>query len=819
MVKCKIHHNWLLIVGGNLMTFVKIINLKIMKQLKLKFAIFFLTMFSTITQLMAVNESEPNSLWNQADPINLGATANGTCVAGGDTDWWKVTTAQDGALNINLTATNSVYTWASIYDTTGAVLLYQNYTITNSTITWNGLAKGTYYINIRAFYTTDAPTYSFVPTVTPAPGIMETEPNGTPLQALTLLPNDSITGHIGFYYNNKRDTTDCYKVTTTKDGQLDLTITTLENNYVWVTLFDNTGTTVLASNYNNFNAGSSITISRKDLAAATYFIKIYSFYSNDFSGYALKSKFIQNPKTNDVEPNNVTTAALNYTTGSTVTGHIGFYKNGLRDLIDYYKVNITSSGKLDLTVTNHMLNYVWVKLYDINGTTILAQNYTANTPEASITISYNNLAKGIYYIGVNSFYASDYSSYTLSSTFQSAGGDDPEKNNSASRAKLVGGYSNQNGNVGYYSNASTDVIDWHKLDYFSDSGPLTITITPVVHTFDANFASFNYKLYKDTNAAPLANVNFTNGTPNTYTYNTLTAGAHYIKIERLYSTFGEYKIQPNYKDTTSQTVTLASFTSGINCNQGKLSYFVTRGRAPYSCQLYKDDVAYGAAIITSDSAAYSSLPSGNYQLKVKGNGASTFTVNSQAKVICPKPKNLTATSITSSGALIGWFNFTCADGYILSYKKSTATVFTNDTLLAGATTKSLTGLVENTIYNYKMRAYHKVGNIYYLSAYSAPKTFTTLDEPGQFFADQNEDAFETVLVYPNPASDFVKIATDGNWEKIEVYNSLSQLVASEIINSSENKISQIDISDLKAGLYQIVIKRNNETISKQFTKE
>jgi Secretion system C-terminal sorting domain/Bacterial pre-peptidase C-terminal domain/Fibronectin type III domain len=917
-----------------------------MEKLKLNLTIVSMVMLGAIfNKIMAVNESEPNNVWNQADVITLGVAANGTCAAGGEFDWWRVTTTQDGALNVNLTATNFLFTWASIYDTTGTPLFVENYTSTNIIVSWNGLAKGTYYIKIRAYYTSDAPTYSFVATTTPATGIMETEPNGSRAQALTLLQNDSLTGHIGFYYKNARDTTDWYKVTTTKDGQLDLTITNLESNFIWiklydnngvtilandycsngpnnfktisrndlakgtyyisvysyysdgfsgyaikskftqnpqtidlepnatklqaltlnptdsltghigffyngvrdttdwykvtttldgqldlkittfltnfiwVILYDNTGTTVLASNYCSNTSGSNITISRNDLAAATYYVRVYSYFSDGYSGYSLKSTFTPNTKLNDAEPNDVTTSAINYVTGSTVTGHIGFYKNGARDLIDYYKVNVTSSGKLDLTVTTHMVNYVWVKFYDVNGNSVLVQDYTNNTIGSSKTISYNNLAKGIYYIAVNSYYSSDYSSYTLNSVFQSAGGDDPEKNNFASKAKVVGGYSTQNGNVGYYSDATTDVIDWHKLDYFSNSGPLTVTITPVVHTFDANFASFNYKLYKDTNAAPIADVNFTGGIPNTYTYNTLTAGAHYIKIERLSGTFGEYKIQPNYKDTTSHTLTLTASSAGTNCSQGKLTYFITRGRAPYSCQLYKDNVAYGLPVVTNDSAFYSSLPVGNYQLKVKGNGATGYTVNSLAKVICPKPKNLVSSGVTASSAVISWFNFTCVDGYILSYKKTTDVVFTNDSLLAGATTKTLAGLTPSTTYNYKLRAYHKVGNTYYLGAYTAQKSFTTLVSSPPFFANNGNTTEETILMYPNPAVDVIKIESRGNWEKIEVYNSLSQLVATQIINGSDNEISQIDISDFQSGMYQIVMKSNHQTISKQFIKE
>ncbi len=58
--------------------------------------------------------------------------------------------------------------------------------------------------------------------------------NNTIAQALTLPENSSTVGHVGYYYNNYRDSLDWYKLTTTDDGMINVTITSQNGNYMYV---------------------------------------------------------------------------------------------------------------------------------------------------------------------------------------------------------------------------------------------------------------------------------------------------------------------------------------------------------------------------------------------------------------------------------------------------------------------------------------------------------------------------------------------------------------------------------------------------------
>ncbi|MDP2686914.1 MAG: T9SS type A sorting domain-containing protein [Aequorivita sp.] len=77
-----------------------------------------------------------------------------------------------------------------------------------------------------------------------------------------------------------------------------------------------------------------------------------------------------------------------------------------------------------------------------------------------------------------------------------------------------------------------------------------------------------------------------------------------------------------------------------------------------------------------------------------------------------------------------------------------------------------------------------------------------------------ENSFENVIIYPNPTSDWLTIKSDTKISKIEIYNSLLQLV---LTNSNEPKIN---LSNLNQGLYfcKLVDINQNTTLFKVIKK-
>ncbi|HRC32614.1 MAG TPA: T9SS type A sorting domain-containing protein [Bacteroidia bacterium] len=1023
-----------------------------MKKINLYLSMMLLALCGFATNAYAVAESEPNDVWNQADVITLGATGTGTAGLSQNQDWWRVTSAVDGKLTVNWTATNSLNIYCQIYDTLGVVQYASAYTSGSSLIEKDGLAAGTYYIKMIAFYSTEAPTYSFVPTWTTPAQLIDLEPNNTRAQAKTLPLNGSKTGHIGYVFNQVDDLEDWWKVTTNLDGKLEWTITVNNSgNNVYAQLYDNNGTTLFGGGYTSGTATYSI----DGLSAGTYYIKIRNFYTTEYAPYTISNNLVLPPVINDIEPNGLYTQALTIAINDSAVGHIGYYYNNLDDTLDWYKTTTTLEGRIDIrmrvlnggnnvymelfegngttfltggytssdgtwskdglaagtyyirvrtfynsefapykmnvnlipaivtidtepngtralaktinvndSITGHIgySNYllkdtfdyrkitltqygtlawklnvlngqnVYAELFDNNGTTKLEGSYTSSTAtysrpdlapgtyylrirnfynyefspyalktsfvavgtdaepngtqatastlplnatsnycvgylyngvrdtndwhkvilphdgKLSITLTGNiyntylevyaengttNLysqyttagtlnwtkdnAAGTYYVKVKQFYTQYYSTYQLTAAHTTNNNNDGEPNKYAKQGALICGYATKAGNIGYTSGTGTvDNTDWFKLGYYTGA-PLVINIAKVARTWDGNGnADVKYYLYKDTTAAPVDTAVMNGATGYTKSYAALTNGAYYIKMLRT-AGYGGYTINAQYKDTCSHTVALVKSAGGSLCSKGSLTYYITRGRAPYSVQLYKDGAVYGAAVSTSDTARYTLLPPGNYYCRVKGNGAITYYVQSSSKAISPKPQATNATGITKNQATITWTSLACVDGYIVSYKKSTDVTFKNDTLPAGSIADTLKSLAASTIYNYKVQSFHKVGNSYYKGSFSTLKSFTTLAaREGEYTAMVIND--NRLNIYPNPATSVLNL--DINSDEVltaTITNSLGQTI--KAIQIYANGTLSIDIADLKSGIYSLQLSNGNQLQSATFIKE
>jgi hypothetical protein len=97
----------------------------------------------------------------------------------------------------------------------------------------------------------------------------ESEPNNDRAHANVLALNSSNKGAI-----NPAADVDWWKVTTTSDGQLNITWTAKGGHNTYATLYDNDGTTVFASNY----TASTATIFYDGLQPGTYYVQVYCYF-------------------------------------------------------------------------------------------------------------------------------------------------------------------------------------------------------------------------------------------------------------------------------------------------------------------------------------------------------------------------------------------------------------------------------------------------------------------------------------------------------------------------------------------------------------
>ena len=767
-----------------------------------------------------VNDIEPNGTKSQALNINLGDSAVGHVNyyynhLRDTTDWYKVTTTLDGQLNYSIQTYSGMYVWVTLYDNDGVTPLHAANTYTNGFASWSddGLAAGTYYLKVYSYYQYEYEPYKLKVSQTIPSVTIDAEPNGTKALATTLMPNDSITGHVNYYYNHVRDTLDWRKITITSNGKLDWTLSSQNGSFIFANLYDNNGTTLLLTNtFTNATASWSV----DGLAPGTYYMVMSSFYNYQFEPYYLTTKFTA--VSNDAEPNGTKALAKTKALNDSLLGASGYYYNGVRDSTDWFKITTTNDGELSVKLYPLSGNYIYLTVYDNNGTTVLFQQ---NTNVGVLNFYRNDLGKGTYYIKVNCYYPSQYSSYALVTKYVSAGTNDAEPNNSAATGNLAGGYVSKTGNIGYYYKLATDVVDWYKFDYTATVSTLNVVLTKKVHTFDANYPDLLYRLYKDTTAAPIDSVQLVGGATLTYnrTYSTLTTATYYVRITNLNTTYGGYTIKGTYRDTASQTVTNVLLTADSVCGNGKLSYLVRQGLSPYSVQLYRDNVALGAPVITNDTAKFTGLAPGRYFARAKGTGAASYSVASATMSLLPKVSGVNASAIMGTTATISWNALACQDGYLVGYKKSSVATYTTDTVYTNS--KMLSALSKSTIYNYRVASFHRVGSVVYVSAYSAVRNFTTL---AVRLGDTESTTTESNLfkVYPNPSSGLFTIdLSNVNFSDatINVSDLQGRIIASKLVSSDNKLTHNVDLSNVENGVYVMTINSESGTQSVRLIKE
>jgi hypothetical protein len=172
------------------------------------------------------------------------------------------------------------------------------------------------------------------------------------------------------------------------------------------------------------------------------------------------------------------------------------------------------------------------------------------------------------------------------------------------------------------------------------------------------------------------------------------------------------------------TVAAGSITS----TGATISWSAASGAANYSLDYrVSGATAWTTLTVSGVSQALTGLTaSTTYEYRVKTNcsasasGYSTVaTFATLSATACAAPTNPTASSITSSGATIGWTAASGASNYSLDYRISGATTWT--TLTVTGVSQALTGLTASTTYEYRIKTNCSAS----ASGYTTTATFVT----------------------------------------------------------------------------------------------
>lgn len=764
-------------------------------------------------------ETEPNDTKAQANTLPLNGNNSGKINSGGDQDWWAVTTNGDGKLDISLTPLSGRYTWVYLYDNDGTTQLNATYSTSTLTLGTDGLAAGTYYIKVVCYYGTDTGSYNISNTLTPPAQANDVEPNATRAQAKVLPLNGNRTGHVGYYYNNTRDTVDWYKVTTTADGKLDLTLTPANGEYVWIYLYDNNGTTLLNSSYST----TTFTQSTDGLAAGTYYIRVNCYYSSRFAPYTLSNTLTLPAQANDTEPNGTKATALTLAPNSATTGHVGYYYNNTRDTADWYKITTTQDGQLKLSLTSANGTYTWIYLYDNDGTTLLNSNYSTTTFNQFT----DGLAAGTYYVRINCYYNSQFTPYTFTDTLLTyTNAKDAESNAKPYQAKTLAANTVTPGHIGFYYNNQRDSADWWKINY-TGTGALTVT---------ANFeptkcCGYQYTwmyIYKDTNAAPIYS-NYTASPSLAANLTSLTQGYYWIRINTYYSNgFESYTLTPTFTQSAKAKITLVSADTSATCDStNSLTLKCTKSKAPYTVQLYRYNKPYGSprTVNNSQNFVFSNLPKGNYYARAFGDGATGTAFGRFPNTeLMPEPVNPRTTAIQSAQARLNWNALSCANYFSIQYRKVSDTAWTTVNTNGNTTFRIINGLTSSTAYFWRVAAADSSNGVTGLSAYTDSISFTTVASFASSINNGDADELKTLekgqlSIYPNPAK--TQFTIQYNPSKTTGTVSLWLKNMNGLVVWNRNNIAATaakgtiaDVSTLPAGIYMLhITDHSNNTVA------
>ncbi|MCB0463587.1 MAG: T9SS type A sorting domain-containing protein [Flavobacteriaceae bacterium] len=344
----------------------------------------------------------------------------------------------------------------------------------------------------------------------------DAEPNDDYAQAITTTENTLYEGHGSFIpdaVNNINEGEDWYRLTVPVNGTLNVVINhnTVFDDYYSTNLQmhqkNNDGTLGQGIGYESSNTNGLLLAAAHCLKQGDdIFIKI----NGDSSSYQFYWNMQEPLGYMDVEPNDISSQAININLNETKTGNIGYGispdANGqaLDDDTDWYKFTATQSGDATISLNaSQSIVYITEAFYEESDGTLTPtffENGGGNDP----MYNFNCISAGTYYLKVKDYTSSPIgpsnyfgscseccSTYSISYTFSNPAtytSDETEPNNDYDNAEYLPLNNNFNGQIGYRVSDQVDYHDYYEIQT-NYNGALEINFTS---PFDGNVALYYF---------------------------------------------------------------------------------------------------------------------------------------------------------------------------------------------------------------------------------------------------------------------------------------------------------------------------------------
>ena len=374
-----------------------------MNTLKLKstFLISLCMLMCTLILPVTVQKADAQSI-SDATPYTLGSEQNGVITENGDEkQYYKFTLSESGAIQLKITA-HMKWCYMKLY-TSEAEELWNDNPNWNSTSEVNFvdekfyLTSGTYYFciekdgshcgnfNFKIDFTSSNETFC--------------EENGGSNNTISDANTISVNGSLYKAQLATNDNKDFYKFSIPSSGEIFLTSTFYDMEWVYWKLYNENGEELVSSNPSWNSTTKNILVNESmNLISGNYYLSI-SDDNGRYGKYNFALSFTPSNETyneSNTSCNNTLDTASALTPGNTYKGQLA-----INDAKDFYKFNIPASQTLSVSL-NGSLEYIYVKLYDSQGNELWSENPRWNDTTKEINLKrLTILEKGSYYLSVS----------------------------------------------------------------------------------------------------------------------------------------------------------------------------------------------------------------------------------------------------------------------------------------------------------------------------------------------------------------------------------------------------------------------------------
>ena len=250
------------------------------------------------------------------------------------------------------------------------------------------------------------------------------------------------------------------------------------------------------------------------------------------------------------------------------------------------------------------------------------------------------------------------------------------------------------------------------------------------------------------------------------------------------------------------------------CSQFQIQYRVT-GTTTWTTK------SAGATLVSKTLTALASGTTYDLRERVKCMNGTSYSSWSPIQtfttlVSCNAPTGIFISNLTQTNATINWSPAANAYSYKLVKRKQGTAAWSTYTILAPTTFKTLTGLTNNTTYEYRLQTICNSSGLP-ASSWTAINTFTTLL---RLEDESNSEIYFSLS--PNPVSNSLTITSNfSSCDIIEIKDLLGRTLISKTTNHELPTTNYaLDVSTLPSALYFISIRsKDGSEVVREFVKE